>query len=58
MILDEADYARWLDRAIPGKDVADLLAPRSAEGMVAVPVSRAVNNARNDGPECIEGMTE
>jgi putative SOS response-associated peptidase YedK len=58
VILDEAEYARWLDHDVLGKDVAGLLRPRSADDMIAMPVSRAVNNARNDGPECIEGMTD
>lgn len=57
VILDEADYARWLNRDVPGKDVVDLLRPRSADGMIAGLVSTIVNNPGNDRPECIEGIT-
>lgn len=58
VIVDEAEYSRWLDRNVPGKEVANLLRPHSADDMVATQVSRVVNNARNDGPECIEEITE
>lgn len=58
VILDEADYARWLDRDVPGKEVMELLRPRAADGMVAMRVSTLANNPRNDRPECIEGITD
>lgn len=58
VILDEADYARWLDRDNLGKDVAELLRPRSTDGMIATPVSSVVNNPRNDRAECIEGIAD
>ncbi len=51
VILSHDDYDRWLDPSVtdPG-DVQDLLRPYPGE-MQAYPVSRAVNNVRNDGSE-------
>ena len=34
--------------------VAELLRPYPSEGLRAYRVSTAVNNVRNDGPECVE----
>ena len=46
VILDPADYDRWLDPTQPGAQ--ELLRPCPAEWLEAVPVSRRVNNPRND----------
>lgn len=54
VILDPADYAAWLDPA--RQDPADLLSfvkPCPPEWLAIHPVSRKVNNARNNGPELI-----
>ena len=51
VILSPSDYDRWLDPGVTDPDeVHDLLRPYPGE-MHAHPVSSAVNNARNDGPE-------
>jgi putative SOS response-associated peptidase YedK len=55
VILDAADYTSWLDTA--EKDVskvAGLLVPFPAERMKFDAVGQTVNNARNEGPACIE----
>lgn len=53
VILSPDDYGRWLDPGVTDPaDVQDLLKPYPGE-MRAHPVSRAVNNARNDGPDLI-----
>ena len=52
VILAPRDYARWLEHR-PANDVADLLAPCDPAAIVAVRVSRAVSNARNESPELI-----
>jgi putative SOS response-associated peptidase YedK len=55
VILDAGVYDRWLDPS--AKDVAalqTLLVPYPDEGMVAVPVSSYVSNARHEGPKCLE----
>ena len=55
VILKPEDYARWLD---PGERrpaaLAGLLVPIPEDRMVAHPVSKRVNNPRNEGPGCIE----
>ena len=53
VILSPADYDLWLDPGVTDPDaVQGLLRPYAGE-MQARPVSSAVNNARNDGPELI-----
>ncbi|MCG8443413.1 MAG: SOS response-associated peptidase [Caulobacterales bacterium] len=49
VIVAEADVDRWLDRS--AADPSDLLMSYPGEDMAVWPVSRAVNDARNDGPE-------
>lgn len=54
VMLEPADWAAWLD---PGGDVADLtglLRPAPDGALDAHPVSRAVNDARVEGPELVE----
>ena len=51
VILDPADYNRWLDPGVA--DPVDLLKQFPSERMAVRPVSTFVNNARNSGPECI-----
>jgi putative SOS response-associated peptidase YedK len=54
-IIDAADLERWLD--VRGTDAATaqaMLKPYRAEAIEAYPVSRAVNAAKNEGPELIE----
>ena len=54
VILDEADYAPWLDPAIQdGERLQYLFDPFPADRMSARRVNSFVNNARNEGPECI-----
>jgi putative SOS response-associated peptidase YedK len=59
VILAPEDYQRWLDpKEQDPVDLADLLKPYPAERMEATPVSRAVNNPKNESPACIESMTK
>jgi putative SOS response-associated peptidase YedK len=53
LIVQPADRAEWLGRDTPAERVAELLGTRAPE-LVAYPVSTHVNNARNEGPECLE----
>jgi len=48
----EAEYA-WLDPATPAATLHSLLRSLSAGQTQLRPVSTAVNDARNDGPECL-----
>jgi putative SOS response-associated peptidase YedK len=58
VILDPADYARWLDRDTPGKDVADLIKPCPTEDLTASPVTNLVNSPKNDDAACIKPLAE
>jgi putative SOS response-associated peptidase YedK len=50
VIIDPLDFDRWLTAT---ESPADLLKTHSAEGMVAYPVSTAVNTPKNDRPELV-----
>jgi putative SOS response-associated peptidase YedK len=57
VILDPADYGRWLDRDQQDpKGVIDLLNPFPADKMQLVPVSTLVNSPRNEKPECVQPL--
>ncbi len=57
VILDPADYERWLDRDQQDpKAVVDLLKQFPAERMQLVPVSTLVNSPRNEKPECVQPL--
>jgi putative SOS response-associated peptidase YedK len=51
VILPQSDFAEWLDPATSAKDAHALLKPPPEDLLELVPVSRAVNSIRNDGPE-------
>lgn len=51
VILRPEDHDRWLD---PSQPVGDLFEPFETEAMHAWPVSSAVGNVRNQGPQLIE----
>ena len=59
VVIPPEAWGRWLDPALP--DVAELhglLVPAAEDDLEAYPVSRAVNNVRNDGPALIEPLEE
>ena len=59
VILQRDDEEEWLDREVTDPaQVQRLLGPYPAEEMEAVPVSRKVNNVRNDGPELLEPVED
>jgi putative SOS response-associated peptidase YedK len=53
VILDPADEEDWLDPHTPPGRLHELLQPLPVELTHARPVSKAVNDARYDGPECL-----
>jgi putative SOS response-associated peptidase YedK len=54
VILKPEAYPLWLDPAEQPPDKLDkLLKPYPASQMTAFPVSRLVNDPKNDSPECI-----
>lgn len=59
VILRREDEALWLDRRVRDTPRLDkLLAPYPAEEMEAYEVGRAVGNAANDSPACIERIAK
>lgn len=54
VILEPADYARWLTPGDLGQPPVDLLRPYPAEKMQAWPVSDRVGNVRNDDAALLE----
>jgi putative SOS response-associated peptidase YedK len=54
VMLDEADWAVWLDpRPADNGELLAMLEPRDEPELALTPVSRLVNNVRNDGPELV-----
>jgi putative SOS response-associated peptidase YedK len=53
-ILAPEHYAIWLDRATPPERLGELLRPSPDTGWRAEPVSKHVNNPRNDDPLCAQ----
>lgn len=58
VILPKEAWERWMDRGQAAEDLQDLMVPFPAEKMALRPVSKAVNNARNEGPQCLEPPSE
>ncbi|MGD9714048.1 MAG: SOS response-associated peptidase [Thermomicrobiales bacterium] len=55
VILHQDDEEEWLDRSVTDPaQLQRLLGPYPAEEMQVVPVSRKVNNVRNDGPDLVD----
>lgn len=55
VIVAPSDFDLWLDPALAMPELlAPLLRPFDAAAMAAHPVSRHVNNVRNDDPACLE----
>jgi putative SOS response-associated peptidase YedK len=53
--LDPSSFERWLDPAEQRAEVIKaLLCPLPDDWLVAHPVSRLVNNPKNEGTRCIE----
>lgn len=53
-ILDPQDYGVWLDPTIESADaLQDLLRPYSSQAMTMRPVTRKVNKASYDAPDCL-----
>ncbi len=58
VVLEAGRWDTWLDRAnVDAEALAGLLVPAADDLLVAVPVSTAVNDVRNDGPELVEPVT-
>ena len=49
-------FAPWIDPSV--KDVRSILGAANADGLVCCPVSRDVNNVRNDNARIVERAAE
>jgi putative SOS response-associated peptidase YedK len=57
MLVERAGYDAWLDTSTTSpQDLRDVLVPASPGRLRAFPVSTAVNNVRNNGPELVEPL--
>jgi putative SOS response-associated peptidase YedK len=56
LIVQPKDYARWLDSE--NADIADILAPYPPGQIIAYPVSRRVNDPKNDDESLVEPKAE
>jgi putative SOS response-associated peptidase YedK len=55
VILEDDALDRWLDPTVDDiGELQQLLAPASDDTIYAHPVSRLVNDVKNDGPEILE----
>jgi putative SOS response-associated peptidase YedK len=57
VVLQPDVFDRWLDPVTSAKDAHALLRPPAEDLLEMVPISRKVNNIRNDGPE-VQGPPE
>ena len=51
---EEGAFAAWLDPKATPADLQPLLKPAPDEALAVVKVSKAANDARFDGPECVQ----
>ena len=58
VIVPREHYARWLDPELPLEEARALLTPFAPEAMRAYPVTRAVNDPRNDDPGVLTPLPE
>jgi putative SOS response-associated peptidase YedK len=56
VMLDPADYERWLDPGAKPDEVTVLLRSFPKEAMAGTRVGRRVNSAANDDPSLIEAI--
>lgn len=56
VVLAPESFAAWLDPDASGDAVLDLLAPSPNDLLQAVPLDRAVNSIRADGPELLKAI--
>jgi len=56
LILERGDEAGWLDPAVTAAQALALAVSNNNSQLIGEPVSRSVNNTRNQGAECIEAV--
>jgi putative SOS response-associated peptidase YedK len=58
VILGLSAEEQWLDPRASVDALRSLLVPYTTDGMEAHPVGLWVNNPKNDGPKCLERVSE
>jgi putative SOS response-associated peptidase YedK len=58
LILPPSDFALWLDPLAALPDLRGLLRPGVEAGLLAVAVGSWVNDARHEGPRCVQPVGE
>jgi len=58
VVLEAADFDRWLDPAADTDALTALLRPYPAELMMARPVSNRANSPKHDDPGCVQSPTD
>jgi putative SOS response-associated peptidase YedK len=58
VIVDESDFDKWLDPRSKPVELESLIKPYTSQPMQVRAVSRVVNNARNEIPECVVPLDE
>jgi putative SOS response-associated peptidase YedK len=56
LMVERDRWAAWLDPRRPRESLLDLLTPAAPGALEAYPVSKAVGNVRNNGPELVEPL--
>jgi putative SOS response-associated peptidase YedK len=56
LVVEPDDRKAWLDPRTPTDELQDLLRPAQQTGLTAYPVSTAVGNVANDGPQLVEPL--
>jgi putative SOS response-associated peptidase YedK len=56
VILDSSAFDLWLNPTASSEELRSLLIPFHNERMGTSPVSSWVNNAKHEGPRCLEGV--
>jgi putative SOS response-associated peptidase YedK len=56
LLVERERYAEWLDPTVDGDRAGRLLVPAAPGRLRAYPVSTAVNNVRNNGPELLDPL--
>jgi putative SOS response-associated peptidase YedK len=56
LAVDRERWGAWLDPETPKDSLLDLLVPAQQGNLEAYPVSTAVGNVRNNGPQLVEPL--
>jgi putative SOS response-associated peptidase YedK len=55
---DLAGWEAWLDPALDGAAVSELLVPLPSERLAVRPANPVVNSGRHEGPDCLRAEPE